>query len=516
MSAVLTAPTPTSPWRSALPAVVAAVLAVVLLYLDTFKAMAAIWSRSDTYAHAFLVPPIVAWLVYRRREVLRHVVPVSQPWLLPLALLPVMAWVVGDMAGINTVTHASVVTLLVLTVPVVLGTAVARQLAFPLAFLFFMVPFGDFALPWFMQWTADFTVAALRLLGVPVYREGLAFIIPSGAWSVVEACSGVRYLIASFMVGTLFAYLQYRSLRRRVAFALVSLVVPIVANWVRALMIVLLGHLSNNRIAAGVDHLIYGWVFFGVVIGLMFLIGARWSEPEDDAAAPGTRPPPAARSSVPPWATALGLMALTAMPAIATLGFADRAGASGAPALMAPALTGPVPVERPEAFRPVFSGAAVQQQWVFDAEGTRIAVHVGYFRHQRAGHKLVGWDHGLERQAGDGWRVIGSSLRSVRIGDTSLTLRAAELGSGRLAGSGDRRVQLRQVMWAGGRLTASDGAATWHGVRGRLSGYGDDAAYITFHTEDDDAVRAAEALDRFVARHLGAVVDALEAVRQRR
>lgn len=516
MSAVLAGAAPASPWRGALPAAGAAVLAVLLLYADTFQSMAAIWSRSDTYAHAFLVPPIVAWLVYRRREVLRRLAPAPQPWMLLPALAAVLAWVVGDMAGINAVTHAAVVALLVLTAPAVLGLAVARELAFPLAFLFFMVPFGDFALPWFMQWTADFTVASLRALGVPVYREGLSFIIPSGAWSVVEACSGVRYLIASFMVGTLFAYLQFRSLRRRVAFALVSLLVPIVANWVRALMIVLLGHLSNNRLAAGVDHLIYGWVFFGVVIGLMFLIGARWSEADaepDTAAAP---PAPAPRSALSAWVPAAGLVALTAMPAIAAYGAADRAAAAGAPVLELPALPGLTPVDSPEAYRPLFAGAAAQRQWVFDADGVRIGLHIGYFRHQRAGHKLVSWDHGLERQAGDGWRVIGTGVRSVPLDGTPVALRAAELGSGRLAGGGDRRVQLRQVMWSGGRLTASDGAAAWHGVRGRLAGFGDDAAFITFHAEGADAARAGQALDRFAARHLGAVVGALESTRTRR
>ena len=97
---------------------------------------------------------------------------------------------------------------------------------------------------------------------------------------MVEACSGVRYLIASVMVGTLFAYLTYQSLARRIAFVAVSFLVPVLANWLRAYMIVMLGHLSGNKLAVGVDHLIYGWVFFGVVMLLMFWIGARWREDE--------------------------------------------------------------------------------------------------------------------------------------------------------------------------------------------------------------------------------------------
>jgi exosortase len=100
-------------------------------------------------------------------------------------------------------------------VPAVLGWKVARRMTFPLLFLFFAVPFGEFTQPKLMDWTAYFTILGLRLTGIPVYSEGQNLVIPSGSWSVIEACSGVRYLIASVTVGTLFAYLTYHSLRRR-------------------------------------------------------------------------------------------------------------------------------------------------------------------------------------------------------------------------------------------------------------------------------------------------------------
>ena len=77
-------------------------------------------------------------------------------------------------------------------------------------------------MPKLMEWTAWFTVLALRASGIPVYQEGLQFVIPSGNWSVVEACSGIRYIIASVTVGTLFAYLNYVTLRRRLIFIAIS------------------------------------------------------------------------------------------------------------------------------------------------------------------------------------------------------------------------------------------------------------------------------------------------------
>ena len=70
----------------------------------------------------------------------------------------------------------------------------------------------------------------------------------------------------------------YRSARRRALFVVASILVPIVANWLRAYMIVMIGHLSNNKLAVGVDHLIYGWLFFGVVMLLLFWVGSFWQE----------------------------------------------------------------------------------------------------------------------------------------------------------------------------------------------------------------------------------------------
>jgi exosortase A len=268
---------PPGAWSRLAPGLL--LLAVQLvLFRETALAMVGIWSRSDTFAHAFLVPPIVVWLIWRRRDELAQLTVKPAPWvLLPMAAACVL-WLLGELANVNAASQFALVSLLVLTVPAVYGLQVAKALTFPLLFLFFAVPLGDFMLSPMMQWTADFTILALQLSGVPVLREGLQFVIPSGSWSVVEACSGVRYLIASFMVGTLFAYLNYRTSWRRAVFMLVSLLVPIVANWVRAYLIVMTGHLSGNTLAVGADHLIYGWVFFGIVIGLMFMIGARWTE----------------------------------------------------------------------------------------------------------------------------------------------------------------------------------------------------------------------------------------------
>ena len=436
MSAVLSLPAPHSAWRTALPAMALVLAAIGVLYRDTFVAMAGIWTRSETFAHAWLVPPIVLWLIWRLRGELALLTPKPAPWvLLPMAVVA-FGWLLGDLAGINAVTQLAVTALLVLAVPAVLGLAVARQIMFPLGFLFFMVPIGEFTTDVMMEWTADFTVWALVATGIPVYREGLQFIIPSGAWSVVEACSGVRYLIASFMVGTLFAYLNYYSAKRRWIFVGVSILVPIVANWVRAYMIVMLGHLSGNKIAVGVDHLIYGWVFFGVVIGIMFVIGARWSEPLlestparviDTGAGQG-----AARARAWP-AAVLSVVTLAIGPAASwALQFPPTM-----PPVQAvlPELPGaPAAADQALRLKPHFGGAAALAHRVYTVDGQAVTVHIGYYRHQTYGTKVTSSTNELIHSNDSYWnRLSGGTVRVPvpGLGAEAPALRATQLVGGR-------------------------------------------------------------------------------------
>lgn len=184
-------------------------------YWQTAQGIAGIWWHSETFAHGLAVLPAFGWLVWRARDRVGSLQPQPTAWM----TLPILAagslWLLGGMVSVAAAQHFALFALLVSAFVGVLGWRLSRVLLFPLLFLFFGVPIGEFMLPTLMHYTAEFTVWALRLSGVPVYQEGLHFIVPNGRWSVVEACSGVRYLIASLFVGALYAYLHYTSFKRR-------------------------------------------------------------------------------------------------------------------------------------------------------------------------------------------------------------------------------------------------------------------------------------------------------------
>src|SRR5262245_38738312 len=88
---------PAIAWQRALPLMLA-LAALLWLFRETGEAMVRIWSRSDTFAHAFLVPPISLWLMWRKRGELARTPIVPAPlWLLPLAL-GCLLWLLGQLA----------------------------------------------------------------------------------------------------------------------------------------------------------------------------------------------------------------------------------------------------------------------------------------------------------------------------------------------------------------------------------------------------------------------------------
>lgn len=508
---------------AALAAIAISIAWIVAWYWTTGAAMVSIWARSETFAHGFVVVPIAAWLIWRRRHQLSQLAPSPAWWVLvPLAACG-FGWLLGQLGAVNAVSQLALMSMIVLAVPAVLGIPAARTIAFPLGFLFFAVPIGEFVMPRLMEWTADFTVLALRLSGVPVYREGLQFIIPSGAWSVVEACSGIRYLIASLVVGTLYAYLSYVSLRRRLLFIAVAIIVPIVANWLRAYMIVMIGHLSGNKFAVGVDHLVYGWVFFGLVMMLMFWIGARWRDDNPQAAAEiaGT---PAAPTPIDEtarvalgkqwqavWLAAFAVFAVTAAWPL-TYRLIDRIDAGPAPALRPPDIPGWQPLATdPLGWRPAYQSPSAEYSRVYRRGDQQVGLFVAYYRNQAHTQKLVSSDNVLVKSLDPHWTQLSHGRRQAAIAGQSIAVATADL-----RGSTGERLEARYWYWINGRLTANDYLAKGYTALAQLQGRGDDSAVVVVYTFKDTPEGSAGTLDDFIAGNASAVVAALRQARAQR
>ena len=251
----------------------AGVLLLCLLFHGEIAAAADVWSTSTAYGHCWLVLPIAAWLIWERRAAAVAIAPEPAAWPVLLAPLLAAAWLAADWLGIMEGRQLALLGFVELLLLALLGSRLWWALSPALLYLIFLVPFGAFLTPKLQQITAAFVNEGLTLLRIPHSVDSFQIEIPEGRFYVAEACAGLRFLIASVAFGALYAVTMYRDGWRRVLFIVVACMVPVVANGIRALGIVVAGHEVGSAQAAAADHLLYGWIFFSIVIVLLALAG---------------------------------------------------------------------------------------------------------------------------------------------------------------------------------------------------------------------------------------------------
>jgi len=493
-----------SRWRTTLIACVALFLGMLALFWPTIEGMVYIWYNRETYTHGFLILPISLWLIWQKRHHLAAFTPQPSPGLLVFVGGGLLVWALARLTGVLVVEQAAFVGVVISALASLLGWQVAKFLAFPLLFLFFAVPMGEDLVPPMMEFTATFTVEALKLTGIPVYRDGLWFSLPSGNWSVVEACSGVRYLIASVTLGVMYAYITYHTLWKRLLFIALSAIVPILANGVRAYIIVMIGHLSEMKYATGVDHLIYGWVFFGIVMFILFWVGSHWQE---EQAPPAFVAPPRVMKNRTVGVRVLAIALATLAISAAVVWGTQRA--EGIEMRTVGALQVPVAAGR-------WARSDESALWSVKHQPTDFKIEARYtdgdedvqlfavlVPRQRQGGEAINQDN---RISTDLVRSTDLGARKVSLGDEEVTVNRSKV----LVATGG--VQHQHLVWqwyrvAGHKLTNRYQGKAWEALARIYPGRADGAWIAVTTPLNDQQPQAADDRLADFARHVAPLVD---------
>lgn len=493
-------------WRALSIAVV--LLALFYFYFDTAQSIVSIWNSSETFAHGYIIAPISAWLIWQRREAIARIE--LRPYWPALLLLIAcgFGWLLADLADVQVVKQYSFVAMIPSTMLLILGLRMSWAMAFPLMFLMLAVPFGEVFIGPLINFTADFTVSALQMTGIPVLREGTTFSIPSGNWSVVEACSGVRYLISSFTLGCLYAYLTYKSFTRRALFIVFSIIVPIIANGFRAYMIVMIGHLSSMTLAVGFDHLIYGWLFFGLVMFLMFWVGSFWREPVDTAAAgneqiTSTPQRASATTSSILIAAAVAVLCISFWPSYSN--YMDRISNNPAVASLNGFHSEWKEVAVLSNWTPGFMPANAQFDHAYQRDTYTVGISIKYYRNQTHDSALISSSNQLVKNKDPIWRQTSATGHTELISETPITVIESTLQDGL-----GRNVLVWHWFWIDDRFTANSYIAKLLQAKEKFLMRGDDgAAIILYAGYADKPEEARLAMRQFLTEHKTSLNSAL-------
>jgi exosortase len=249
-------------------------LIVAALYLPILRDLAWQWWDDANYSHGFLVPVFSGLLVWRRRRELAGLAGQGS-WLgLPVLLAGLAMLILGEVGAENFLMRSSLIVIVAGLVLYHLGAALARRLAFPLAFLLFMVPLPAilfYAVTFPLQRIAAQNAAGmLDLLGVPVLLDGNILQLSQITLGVTEACSGIRSLISLLALAVAWAALTLSGSWGRIALAASAVPITIAANSGRVVTTGLIGQWFGARYAEGFFHELAGLaVFLFAFIGLL-------------------------------------------------------------------------------------------------------------------------------------------------------------------------------------------------------------------------------------------------------
>ena len=279
------------------------IVALFGIYFPILRNMVHHWSIVEDYQHGFIVAPLALFFAYERRWDLEEA-QIKGSWLglLPL-LIGLASLTIGRLGTeLMTMRWGFVFTLIGLVV-LLLGREIFKILAFPLLFLFLMVPLpqslvNTVAFP-LQLWAARFAVFSLQELGIPALVEGNIIHLAHTELFVHEACSGLRSLMALVTLGVVFAHFFKRGVLW-IQILLVASTIPI-AIFVNAFRVALTGYLAHHfgeEAAGGLIHDFQGIFTFGMAFFILlgegrlieFFLGMAARSDHDDEGPPPHEP----------------------------------------------------------------------------------------------------------------------------------------------------------------------------------------------------------------------------------
>lgn len=268
-------------WLLTSAIIVLLLLLTGMLYWQTVFYLGDIWSDLSIgeYAHGYLVLAISLYLINYNRKRLSKITPCPAYSALPLLFASVLLWLVAVLVDVEALQAVALLFIVLTIVWSITGNQAIKRLAFPILFIGFAIPVWFPLSPVLQNIAADTVFWITRLVGVPAFRHENFIVVPGGIFSIEEACSGLRYLLAALTLGSLYAYLNYKSLRGRLLVVAVVAGMAVLANILRVFIVVYLGYVTDMQHPWVDDHLMLGWYLFGGMVALLLVLDARFYKP---------------------------------------------------------------------------------------------------------------------------------------------------------------------------------------------------------------------------------------------
>ncbi|HKU14730.1 MAG TPA: exosortase [Steroidobacteraceae bacterium] len=393
---------------------------------STFSGLSRFWQSVYDYRHGYLIAAVsLVWLLLLRKRIDASAVR-PRAAALPLLAGAIGVWVIAYHGNSEIVQQLLAPVIILLAVYAALGREVARRVAAPLGYLYFSIPIWDQLVPLLQLVTTAVAESALWLLQVPATVESHTVTIPEGTFAIVEGCSGKRYLLVGLAFAVLLAATQGLRGKRAALLIAFTAALALVVNWVRVIVIIYAGHVSNmEHYLVAQDHITFGWIMFVPLLLAVIWIARRLSKGASHAEPERPHAPamesirgahwllPAACLCVPILVVMTGNDTTFGRPRLAPL------------PIMAGEWQGPMPADA--LWRPRFEAPADERLAAYTSPQGAVQVYVNVYGRQARGHELIFFSNSVAPSGH--WTIVDSQRR----GDSMMLLVVADAASHRWA-----------------------------------------------------------------------------------
>jgi exosortase len=237
--------------------------------------MARHWAVDPDYSHGFLIPIIAGYLIWKKKDIFSSLTVRPEIWGLPVLILGLILLIIGKTGGILFTMNLSFLIVLLGALLSLVGRNLTKTILFPLTYLIFMIPlpavlFNELTFRLRLLGTT-LSTKAISLIGIPVLQEGNIIHLSNASLQVVDACSGLRFLITLLALSVLVGYFTQKSTWKRLCLGLLTIPIAIISNAFRITLSGVLAYKYNLDIAEGFFHTYSGVLVFVVAFTLLFV-----------------------------------------------------------------------------------------------------------------------------------------------------------------------------------------------------------------------------------------------------
>lgn len=275
--------------RLELISIVIFICAFGLLYWKTVYGMVMDWYVDENYSHGFLIPLISGYLLWQRKDVIKNATLSPSNTGLPIVLTGLAVYLVGNVAGESFTMRISMLVVLMGTILFGYGITLFKTVSFPFFYLIFMIPlpyifYDSIAFPLKLL-VSKYSVGFLKIIGIPVLREGNVIQLVNTTLEVADACSGIRSIISLLALSMALAYFTQSGWIKKWILVVLAIPIAIFANSIRVIGTGILADRYGAGVAEGFFHEFAGLVIFGVAMVMLifsaFILGRLGNGPDE-------------------------------------------------------------------------------------------------------------------------------------------------------------------------------------------------------------------------------------------